>query len=103
MQKIGSNHWVKGRYHLLWVLLKHWDPIYKQDEGDEIVESLGETSCDSIKHPTHEEHVDEESTQSSMPSFHEYKGLVSHDPPQILNLMMRFLKIWKWIILKMNS
>jgi hypothetical protein len=80
---------------LIQVFLKNWDPTYEEDQDDEINEDFDEAPQDSIEGHAHERHVDEESTQTSMPSFHEDKGLVSHDPPQILNLMMHFLKIWR--------
>jgi hypothetical protein len=56
------------------------DQIYEEDFDEDFEDQAPQ---DSIEDEEHEEQVDKESTQASMPSFHEDKGLVSHDPPQI--------------------
>lgn len=55
---------------LIQLFLKNWDPTYEEGQDDEINEDFDAAHQDSIEDHAHEEYVDEENTEASMPSFH---------------------------------
>lgn len=99
------------------VFLKCWDLHYEEEKYEGIIEDFmailhkdEQALHDPMEDQTHEEHMDEgashvsmvdqehedkfdeESPQASIPSFHENKGLVSHDTLPISEFNEAFLE-----------